>query len=74
MAETTGFRWQTLRAVALVLLAIKLVLLVLAHPFMAEAYYFMWGRHPQLSYFDPPALIGWTQGLAGTAFGWDIIR
>ena len=73
MAETTGFRWQTLRAVALVLLAIKLALLVVAHPFMDETYYFMWGRHPQLSYFDHPALIGWTQGVAGTAFGWDII-
>lgn len=73
MAETAGFRWQTLRVVALVLLAIKLALLVIAHPFMDETYYFMWGRHPQLSYFDHPALIGWTQGAAGAAFGWSII-
>lgn len=43
MAEPAAFRWQTLRAVALVLLVVKLALLVLAHPFMDETYYFMWG-------------------------------
>lgn len=73
MAEATGFRWQTLRAIALSLLAVKLVLLVVAHPFMDETYYFMWGQHPQLSYFDHPALIGWTQGIAGAVFGWNVL-
>jgi 4-amino-4-deoxy-L-arabinose transferase-like glycosyltransferase len=72
MNEMGGFGWQTLRAVALVLIAVKLVLLGAAHPFMDEAYYFMWGRHPSLSYFDHPALIGWTQGVAGLVFGWSI--
>lgn len=73
MAEPAGFRWQTLRIVALVLLATKLVLLVVAHPFMDETYYFMWGQHPQFSYFDHPALIGWTQGMAGAVFGWNVV-
>lgn len=72
MAETTGFRWQTLRAIALLLLAVKLALLVVAHPFMDETYYFMWGQHPQLSYFDHPALIGWTQGIAAAVLGWNV--
>jgi 4-amino-4-deoxy-L-arabinose transferase-like glycosyltransferase len=73
MAETTGFRWQTLRGLALVLVAVKLVMLVVAHPFMDETYYFMWGQHPQLSYFDHPALIGWTQGIVGAVLGWNIV-
>ncbi len=67
-----GFGWRTMRGVALVLLFVKLVLLVGAHPFMDETYYFVWGQHPQLSYFDHPALVGWTQGLAGALFGWNI--
>jgi 4-amino-4-deoxy-L-arabinose transferase-like glycosyltransferase len=73
MTEAAGFRWQTLRAMALALLAVKLVLLVVAHPFMDETYYFIWGQHPQLSYFDHPALVGWTQGIAGAVFGWNIV-
>ncbi len=64
--------WRVLRAVALVLLAVRLALLVLAQPFMDETYYWLWGQHPALSYFDHPALIGWTQGLA-SLFGWNII-
>ena len=73
MAEARGFDWRVLRALALVLLAAKLVLLVLAHPFMDETYYFMWGHHPQLSYFDHPSMVGWTQGVAGALFGWNIV-
>ncbi|MEO8757646.1 MAG: glycosyltransferase family 39 protein [Devosia sp.] len=73
MAEMPGFDWRVLRAIAVVLLAIKLVLLIVAHPFMDETYYFMWGHHPQLSYFDHPSMIGWTQGVAGALFGWNIV-
>ncbi len=72
MAEARGFSWRTMRGIAVVLLLVKLVLLLGAHPFMDETYYFLWGQHPQLSYFDHPALIGWTQGIAGTLFGWNV--
>jgi 4-amino-4-deoxy-L-arabinose transferase-like glycosyltransferase len=72
MAEARGFSWRTMRGIAVVLLLVKLVLLLGAHPFMDETYYFLWGQHPQLSYFDHPALIGWTQGLAGTVLGWNV--
>ena len=73
MAEVRVGGWRTLCAVAVVLLAIKLVMLVVAHPFMDETYYFMWGQHPALSYFDHPPLVGWTEGLAAALFGWSII-
>lgn len=73
MAEPGGVGWRTLRAMALALIAVKLALLVVAQPFMDETYYFMWGRHLALSYFDHPSLIGWTQALSGALFGWSII-
>jgi 4-amino-4-deoxy-L-arabinose transferase-like glycosyltransferase len=72
MVEARGFSWRTMRGTAIVLLLVKLVLLLGAHPFMDETYYFIWGQHPQLSYFDHPALIGWTQGVAGSLFGWNV--
>lgn len=73
MARARGFDWRVVRVIALILLAIKLVLLVVVHPFMDETYYFVWGRHLQLSYFDHPALVGWTQALSGLLFGWNIV-
>ena len=73
MTEARGFDWRIVRVVAVILLAIKLVLLVAAHPFMDETYYFVWGRHLQLSYFDHPALVGWTEALGGALFGWTIV-
>ena len=72
MAERRSLDWRVLRAVALVFLAARLALFLVAHPFMDETYYWMWGQHPALSYFDHPALIGWTQGLA-SLFGWNVV-
>jgi 4-amino-4-deoxy-L-arabinose transferase-like glycosyltransferase len=40
-----------------------------AFPIGDEAYYWMWGRHPALSYFDHPPLQGWVQGLSYAIFG-----
>lgn len=73
MASARGYSWRTMRGIAVVLLLIKLVMLVGIHPFMDETYYFIWGQHPQLSYFDHPALVGWTEGIAGTLFGWNVV-
>jgi 4-amino-4-deoxy-L-arabinose transferase-like glycosyltransferase len=63
---------QLTRTVALVFLAAKIALLVTMQPYMDEAYYFLWGQHPALSYFDHPSLIGWTQGVSATLFGWNM--
>ncbi|MEP7240132.1 MAG: glycosyltransferase family 39 protein [Devosia sp.] len=52
---------------------VKLGLLVFAHPFMDEAYYFIWGQHPALSYYDHPGLVGWVQGLSATLLGWNLV-
>jgi hypothetical protein len=40
-----------------------------AFPIGDEAYYWMWGRHLSLSYYDHPPLQGWVQGLSYTIFG-----
>jgi 4-amino-4-deoxy-L-arabinose transferase-like glycosyltransferase len=44
-------------------IALKLVFSFAAFPSGDEAYYWMWGRHLSLSYFDHPPLQGWLQGL-----------
>lgn len=72
MAEIRSLDWRVLRAIALIFLLARIVLFFVAHPFMDETYYWMWGQHFALSYFDHPALIGWTQGLA-SVFGWNIV-
>lgn len=66
-----AFSWQTLRLLALIFLAVRLLLISAAGPFMDETYYWMWGQHPALSYFDHPPLIAWTQALSGLVFGWN---
>ena len=64
--------WRIWRALAIAFLALKLVLLIAARPFMDETYYWLWGQHPALSYFDHPPLIGWTQALA-SLLGWNTV-
>ncbi len=34
-----------------------------------EAYYWLWGQHPALSYYDHPPLEAWVQGIFTTLFG-----
>lgn len=60
------------RAIVVVLLVGKLAFIVFARPYMDETYYFLWGQHPALSYYDHPSLIGWTQGLSAAIFGWNV--
>jgi 4-amino-4-deoxy-L-arabinose transferase-like glycosyltransferase len=70
MADTLPFDWRTLRAITLGFLAIKVVLLVAVQPFMDETYYWMWGQHPGLSYFDHPPMVAWLDALSAAVFGW----
>ena len=60
------------QTVAAVFFVAKVALLVAMPPYMDEAYYFLWGQHLSLSYFDHPSLIGWTQGLSAAIFGWNM--
>jgi 4-amino-4-deoxy-L-arabinose transferase-like glycosyltransferase len=72
MVEARFLDWRLLRAVAFVFLLVRLILLVTTRPYMDETYYWAWGQHPALSYFDHPPLIGWTQALF-SFLGWNIV-
>ena len=52
-------------------LGLKLIHLTAANVFMDEAYYWLWGQHPALSYFDHPPFNAWAQAVAALALGWN---
>lgn len=57
---------------AILLIAFKFAQLAFAGVFQDEAYYWMWGQHPSLSYFDHPPLNAWLLGLSSSLFGWNV--
>ena len=48
---------------------LRLVFVFGAFPLADEPYYWLWGRHLALSYYDHPPLQGWLQGLSYLVFG-----
>ena len=62
---------RIVQTVVVALAVLHLVHLSLSGVFMDEAYYWMWGQHPALSYYDHPALNGWLLGLSSLVFGWN---
>lgn len=57
---------------ALYWLLLKAVALFVGHPHADEAYYWLWGQHFQLSYFDHAPFHAWLQGLVSMVLGWNI--
>lgn len=62
---------RIIQALVSALIVLHLAHLVFSGVFMDEAYYWMWGQHPALSYYDHPGLNAWLLGLSGALFGWD---
>jgi hypothetical protein len=60
-------RFVVLAVAALV--ALRLAHWLFAPPNSDEAYYWAWGLHPDLSYYDHPPLLAWTQGLVHALLG-----
>ena len=50
-------------------LLLRLVFWLTAFPNPDEAYYWLWGQHPALSYFDHPPWLAWMQGLFTAGLG-----
>jgi 4-amino-4-deoxy-L-arabinose transferase-like glycosyltransferase len=50
-------------------LALKLAFAIFAAPFADEPYYWLWGRHLALSFYDHAPLQGWLQGVSHLLFG-----
>jgi 4-amino-4-deoxy-L-arabinose transferase-like glycosyltransferase len=72
LAATERSQWRRfglLKLAAAYFLALKLAYIFTAFPIADEAYYWLWGRRPGLSYFDHPGLQAWVQGLSHLAFG-----
>jgi len=53
----------------LLLLLLRLVFWFTTFPNPDEAYYWLWGQHPALSYYDHPPLLAWVQAAFTTGFG-----
>lgn len=51
------------------LLICRLYFHLFASPIPDEAYYWLWGQHPDWSYFDHPPLQAWMQGVFTAVFG-----
>jgi 4-amino-4-deoxy-L-arabinose transferase-like glycosyltransferase len=52
-------RWRSLAILWCGALVIKLCLSYWLPMSLDECYYWAWGRHPQLSYFDHPGMVAW---------------
>jgi 4-amino-4-deoxy-L-arabinose transferase-like glycosyltransferase len=63
---------RLVQVVAILLFVFKFAQLAFAGVFQDEAYYWMWGQHPSLSYFDHPPLNAWLLGLSSALFGWNV--
>ncbi len=50
-------------------LGLRLVFWVIAFPNPDEAYYWLWGQHPDWSYYDHPPLLAWVNGLITAGLG-----
>ncbi|CAN1211678.1 glycosyltransferase family 39 protein [Tumidithrix helvetica PCC 7403] len=48
---------------ALIYIALRTIFWFNAFPNPDEAYYWLWGQHPDLSYYDHPPLLAWVQGI-----------
>lgn len=57
----------------LALLVLRACWWLLAPPNSDEAYYWLWGRHPALSYLDHPPLHAWLQALVHALLGTSLV-
>lgn len=60
---------RLLQAIIAAFIALKLVYIFTAGPIADEAYYWMWGQHPGLSYYDHPPFQAWMLGLVDLMLG-----
>jgi 4-amino-4-deoxy-L-arabinose transferase-like glycosyltransferase len=61
---------QFLYFTLIVLWLSRLCFQLYAAPLQDEAYYWLWGVHLSLSYYDHPPLHAWLQGVDARIFGW----
>ena len=64
--------WLPYALAAAAFIAIKLWMFLAMPPIGDEAYYWLWGQHPALSYFDHPPLHAWLMGVVSQLLGWNL--
>lgn len=62
-----------IQLVVLALMVFRLWIQLGSDPDGDEAYYWLWGQHLGLSYFDHPPLNAWLQCGMSTIFGWNVV-
>jgi hypothetical protein len=50
-------------------LVLRLIYWLITFPNPDEAYYWLWGKHPDWSYYDHPGFQAWVQGLFASGLG-----
>ena len=65
--QSSGLRLVLPTLIALGVL--RLIFWLTTFPNPDEAYYWLWGQHPALSYYDHPPLQAWIQGLTTALLG-----
>jgi 4-amino-4-deoxy-L-arabinose transferase-like glycosyltransferase len=63
---------RVLAAIVLALLVVRVPLTLIVPPNGDEAFYWLWGQHPQWSYRDHGPLVGWVAAIGHLLFGWTI--
>lgn len=61
-----------LQTVVGLFMVLRLVMHLLGAPLGDETYYWFWGQHPDLSYYDHPPLHAWLLGIASILGWWPI--
>ena len=64
--------WLPFALISGVFLAVKLAVFLWMNPIGDEAYYWLWGQHPDWSYFDHPPLHAWAMAVIEAIFGWNL--
>lgn len=72
-SHSTRRSWLPYALASGFLLTIKVVMSLVMNPIGDEAYYWLWGQHLDLSYFDHPPLHAWLLRLVEAIFGWNLV-
>jgi 4-amino-4-deoxy-L-arabinose transferase-like glycosyltransferase len=60
---------RLLQAIIVFFVGVRVLYLLFAGPSPDEAYYWLWGQHPGLSYYDHPPFHAWLLGISDAIFG-----
>jgi 4-amino-4-deoxy-L-arabinose transferase-like glycosyltransferase len=69
MPLSTIFPSRLSQFLVLSFLVLRLIFWLATFPNPDESYYWLWGQHPALSYYDHPPLQAWVQGIVSALLG-----